>query len=177
MAESEMKDVVESPASAGDAIAKRSIKEPELAREFDTIFDEFRRSFNDLMAPFLPMRMRFPRTFGSMEIRAPLVDVMDEGSRYIINTELPGFDKDDVDIQLNKDILVIKAEKKSEEEEKAQNYLHRERSYSSCQRTVNFPEEVDPAQVEGTMKNGVLTLKIPKKEPKPGTQMIKVELK
>jgi len=47
MAESEMKDVVESPASAGDAIAKRSIKEPELAREFDTIFDEFRRSFND----------------------------------------------------------------------------------------------------------------------------------
>jgi HSP20 family molecular chaperone IbpA len=51
----------------------------------------------------------------------------------------------DVDVELNKDFLILKAEKKSEEEERSQNYLHRERTYSSCRRTINFPEEVDPA--------------------------------
>jgi HSP20 family protein len=176
MAESEKK-IVESPASGESAIAKRPTKEPELVRGFDSIFDEFRRSFDDLMAPFFPMRTFIPRTFGTLPIRAPLIDVMDEGNQYVINTELPGFDKEDVDIQLNKDFMVLKAEKKSEEEDKSENYLHRERSYSSCQRTVNFPEEIDPSKVEGTMENGILKLKIPKKEPKPEEKMMKVQLK
>jgi HSP20 family protein len=73
--------------------------------------------------------------------------------------------------------MVLKAEKKSEKEDKSENYLHRERSYSSCQRTVNFPEEVDPSKVEGTMDNGVLKLKIPKKKPKPEERMTKVQLR
>ena len=129
------------------------------------------------MAPFFPMRTFIPRTFGTLPIRAPLIDVMDEGNQYVINTELPGFDKEDVDIQLNKDVMVLKAEKKSEKEDKSENYLHRERSYSSCQRTVNFPEEINPSRVEGTMENGILKLKIPKKEPKPEEKMMKVQLK
>jgi len=177
MADSEKKETVESPTSGERSIVKRQTKEPELVRGFDSIFDEFRRSFDDLMAPFMPMRTFIPRTISDLPIRAPLVDVIDDGNQYIINTELPGFDKKDVDIQLNKDFMVLKAEKKSEEEEKSETFLHRERSYSSCQRTVNFPEEVDPSKVEGTMENGVLKLKIPKKEPKPEEMMTKVQLK
>ncbi|MDD1758549.1 MAG: Hsp20/alpha crystallin family protein [Methanotrichaceae archaeon] len=103
--------------------------------------------------------------------------MIDEDNQYVIKTELPGFNKNDVDIELNKDTMVLKAEKKSEEEEKSKNYLHRERFYTSCERTVNFPEEVDPSKVEGTMDNGVLELKIPKKEPKPEEKMRKVQLK
>jgi HSP20 family protein len=61
---------------------------------------------------------------------------MDEGNQYVIKTELPGFNKDDLNIEVNKDMLVFKAEKKSEEEEKSENYLHRERYYSSCQRIL-----------------------------------------
>lgn len=177
MAESEKKEIVESLARGESAIAKRPSKEPEIVRGFDSIFDEFKRSFDDLMAPFFPMRTFIPRTFDTLPIRAPLIDVIDESNRYVINTELPGFDKEDVDIQLNKDFMVLKAEKKSEKEDKSENYLHRERSYSSCQRTVNFPEEVNPSKVEGTMENGVLNLRIPKKEPKPEEKMMKVQLK
>ena len=177
MADSEKKETVESPTSGERAIVQRPAKGPELVQGFDTIFDEFRRSFDDLMAPFLPMRTFFPRTIGTYPIRAPLVDVIDDGNQYLINTELPGFDKEEVDIQLNKDFMVLKAEKKSEKEEKSENYLHREGSYSSCQRTVNFPEEVDPSKVEGTMDNGVLKLKIPKKEPKPDERMTKIQLR
>jgi HSP20 family protein len=172
MAESEKKEIVESPG----AIAEKPTQEPELIRGLDTIFDEFRRSFNDLMAPFAPLRAFRPWSMEMIPIRAPLVDVIDEEMQYIVRTELPGFAKEDVDIQLNKDFMVLKAEKKAEKEEKSENYLHRERSYSSCQRRVNFPEEVDPSKVEGTMNNGVLQLKIPKKEPKPELKMTKVQL-
>ncbi len=176
MADSEKKETVESPTSGEHAIVKRS-SESNIARGYETIFDEFRKSFDDLMAPFLPMRTYLPRTFDTLPTRAPLVDLIDEGNQYIIKTELPGFDKEEVDIELNKDFLILKAEKKSEQEEKSKNYLHRERAYTSCHRTVNFPEEVDPSKVEGIMKNGILELKIPKREPKPEDRLTKVQLK
>jgi HSP20 family protein len=176
MADLKKKETVESPSRGEHAIARRPIQETEPFRGFDTIFDDFRRSFDDLMAPFLPTRTYLPRTFG-IPIRAPLIDVIDEGNQYVIQTELPGFKKDDVSIEVNKDMLVFRAEKKSEEEEKSENYLHRERYYTSAQRTVNFPEEVDPSKVEGKMENGVLQINIPKKEPKPEEKMRKIQLK
>jgi HSP20 family protein len=172
MAESETKEVVESPG----ATAKNLVQEPDLIQGIDVLFDDFRRSFGELMAPFMPLRTFRPWSMGVIPVRAPLLDIVDEDEQYIIRTELPGFAKEDVDIQLNKDFMVLKAEKRADKEEKSENYLHRERSYSSCQRRVNFPEEVDPSKVEGTMKNGVLQLKIPKKEPKPELKMTKVQL-
>ena len=177
MADPEKKEIVESPAKGERAIVQRPAKESELVRGFDSIFEEFRRSFDDLMSPFMPVRTFLPWSIETIPIRAPLIDVIDEGNQYTINTELPGFSKEDVDIQLNKNFMVLKAEKKAEKEEKSENYLHRERSYSSCQRRVNFPEEVDPSKVEGTMEDGVLKLKIPKKEPKPEEKLTKVRLK
>jgi len=177
MADLKKKDTVESPSRGEHAIVRRPAREIEFARGFDTIFDDFRRSFDDLMAPFLPMRTYLPSTLGTIPVRAPLVDVIEEGNQYVIKTELPGFSKEDVDIEVNKDLLTLKAEKKSEEEEKSQNYLHRERYYTSCQRAVNFPQEVDPSKVEGTMENGVLVVKVPKKESKPEEKMRKVQLK
>lgn len=176
MADPEKKEIV-APAKGEHAIVQRPARESELVRGFDSIFEEFRRSFDDLMAPVMPMRTFLPWSIETIPIRAPLIDVIDEGNQYTINTELPGFSKEDVDIQLNKDFMVLKAEKKAEKEEKSENYLHRERSYSSCQRRVNFPEEVDPSIVEGTMEDGVLKLKIPKKEPKPEEKLTKVRLK
>jgi HSP20 family protein len=177
MADPKKKEIVKSPSKEERAIVTRPATEFEFFRGFDTIFDEFRRSFDDLMSPFLPMGTYLPRTFGTIPIRAPLVDVIDEGNQYFIKTELPGFNKNDVNIEVNKDMLVFRAEKKSEEEDKSKNYLHRERFYTSCQRIVNFPEEVDPSKVEGTMENGILELKIPKKEPKPEEKMRKVQLR
>ncbi len=178
MADSEKKETVESPTSGERAVVKRSEQEPsELARGFDSIFDDFRRSFDDLMAPFTPMRTFVPQSVRSLPTRAPLVDVTDEGTQYIIHAELPGFDKDDVDVELNKDVLVLRAEKKAESEDQSKMYLHRERLYASCSRTINFPEEIDPSKVEGTMDKGILTLTVPKREPRPEERMTKLKLK
>jgi HSP20 family protein len=176
MADKKKEKIVESPEKGERAIVKRPERELDLFRGFDTIFDDFRRSFDDLLLPFLPFRTYLPRTFGT-PIRAPLIDVVDEGKQYVVKTELPGFNKDDVNIEVDKDTLVFKAEKKSEEEEKSENYLHRERYYTSAERLVNFPEEVDPSKVEGTMENGVLQLKLPKKEQKPEEKKVKVQIK
>ncbi len=163
-----------SPATPGTSIAKRRDQEG-LERGIDDMFSEFRNSFDDLMKPFFPLAeieqdLRLPTRYAQ-------VDLVDNGDSFIVNAELPGFTKDQVDVQINKDGVAIRAECKEEKESKRKNYVHRERAYSSLQRFVAFPEEVDPSKVEGSMKEGVLELKVPKKEPKPEEKPRKVELK
>ena len=106
---------------------------------------------------------------------APL-DFIDEGDHYQIHVELPGITKDDVDVQINQDGLSICAKKEEKKEDKNKNYLHRERAYSAFERSISFPEDVDPAKAEGRMKEGVLELKVPKKEPLPEEKPRKIAL-
>lgn len=176
MSSKDKKKTVESP-NKESKIAVRKGKETPLSRGFDTMFDDFRRSFDDLMAPFLPMRTWWPTITEEWPVRAPLVDLMDKGDKFVLKAELPGFKKEDVDIEINKDMLKLVAETKSEKEEKSDEYLHRERTYSTCQRVINFPEEVDPSKVEAKMVDGVLEVVAPKKEPSPEEKMRKVKLK
>ncbi len=163
-----------SPATPGTSITKRREQEG-LERGIDDMFSEFRHSFDDLMKPFFPLAeieqdLRLPTRYAQ-------VDLLDNGDSFTVSAELPGFTKDQVDVQINKDGVAIRAEYKEEKENKRKNYLHRERAYSSLQRFIAFPEEVDPSKVEGSMKEGVLELKVPKKEPKPEEKPRKVELK
>jgi HSP20 family protein len=151
-----------------------------LSTSFDNIFDQFRRSFDELMAQFYPFTGIAPLTSltsSQLPVRTSIVDLVDEGDHYTVTAELPGFSKDQVDVQVNKDGVVIRAEKKGETEQKGKNYLHRERAYSAFERIVEFPEEVNPSKVEGSMKDGVLHLDVPKKEPKPEERLTKVQLK
>jgi len=164
-----------SPASPGTSIARRQERN-ELSRGIDSMFDEFRRSFDDLMRPFFPLTTDIEQAM-TLPTRYAAFDIVDNGDSYKVTAELPGFTKDQVDVQINKDGLSIQAECKQDKEEKRKNYLHRERAYSSMQRFVAFPEEVNPDKVEGSMKEGVLELKVPKKEPKPEERPRKVELK
>jgi len=151
------KVIVKSPASAKRAIVKRWDSDRE---RFDRKRSELKRGFDDWT--------------GAAE---PLIDVTDEGTQYVINVELPGFDKGDVDVELNKDVLALKAERKAESEEQSKTYLWRERDYASFRRTIFFPEEVDPSKVEGTMDKGILTLAVPKLESRPEERMTKLKLK
>ncbi|OPX63614.1 MULTISPECIES: Hsp20/alpha crystallin family protein [unclassified Methanoregula] len=147
-----------------------------LERDFDSIFDDFRRSFDYMMRPYYPMEMRM-QEMGMLPVRYAPLDVIDEGDHYQVHAELPGFVKEDVDVQINSDGLSIRATKKTEKEDKKKNYLHRERAYSAFERSIAFPEEVDPAKAEGKMKEGILELKVPKKEPRPDVKPRKLDLK
>lgn len=171
------KETVETTQNRENQMAIRPLRETSLSRGFDSIFDDFRRSFDDLMSPFLPMRTWLPSKTQAWPVRAALFDLVDEGDKFLIRAELPGFEKDDVEIMTNKDTLTFSAEKKSVKEEKVKEYIHRERTYSSSRRTINFPEEVDPSKVEAKMNSGILEVVAPKKEPEPDEKLRKIELK
>jgi HSP20 family protein len=171
--EREKTDVV--PITPGSSPITRR-RQSWLERDFDSIFDDFRRSMDVMMRPYFPLESRM-QELGLLPVRYAPLDFIDEGDHYVIHAELPGFTRDQVDVQVNRDGLSIRAKKEEAKEEKKKNYLHRERAYSSFERSVAFPEEVDPAKAEGVMKEGVLELKLYKREQKPEMKVRKIELK
>jgi HSP20 family protein len=136
-----------------------------LTGDFDDLFNEFRESINSIgLSPF-PI---YPASlFGPSLIRkAPPTDIEDKGAYYLVTSNLPGFSKEEVEVKVTPYGLEIKAESKMDKEEREKSYIRKEREYSSLKRKLAFPEEVLSRDVKGTMKNGVLELSIPKKEPK-----------
>ncbi len=149
----------------------------QLSREFNSVFDDLARTFDYMLSPFLPIKTWWSSSIEPLSVREPLVDLVDKGNKYLIIADLPGYEKNDIEIQLNKDTLMLTTQKKTENEQSNQEYLHRERTYSSSERIINFAEEIDPTKVEAKMNNGVLEVVAPKKEPKPEQQMRRIELK
>src|SRR5712692_8182250 len=120
-------------------IASATSQPSGLARGFDNIFDDFRNSFNEMIAPFTPLTT-LPGSMNELPTRYAFVDLVDNGDQYVVTAELPGFNKDDVDVQVNKEGLLIRAETKNQTDQKGKNYLKRERAYSSFERVIGFHE-------------------------------------
>jgi HSP20 family protein len=94
---------------------------------------------------------------------AMAVDLVDRDDEFVVTVDLPGFDRDDVDVRVTDRTLHIDAERESETGTEAEGtYLRRERRRSSEQRTVRLPADVDEDDVTATMTNGVLTVTLPK---------------
>lgn len=138
-------------------------------------FEDFMRPFNDFMQPF------FPRSVGSLWSefggKEPNIDLQDRGDHYVLTAELPGFDKKDVEVKVSDNALELKGEKRSEKQNKNKGGAQRQNSCSFVQRYTTLPEEVVSERVSGTMKNGVLELKLPKREPKALDRSRRVDLK
>ena len=77
---------------------------------------------------------------------------------------VPGFKKSDFHIDLDNQILSISSETKEENEEKEDNYTRREYGYSSFKRTFTLPDSVDDGKINATYTDGILSIKLPKKE-------------
>ena len=166
----------ESPSSPGTPLTVRS-KQYSLTRDFDAAFDQFRESFDGFFTPFLPIAPLTSMLMTEMPFKYPAVHLVDNRDHYTVTTELPGFTKESVHIQIHKHKLQIKAQKKTETEEKRKNHMCKERTYSAFERTVTFPEQVVPSKCDCEMKNDVLELTIPKRDPKPEEEMTKTAMK
>ncbi len=140
-----------------------------------SIFDDFMRPFGEFMEPFFPPSMR--SFLSDLNRREPSLDIQDRGDKFIVTAELPGFGKDDVEVRVNPDSLELKAEKRTNDEKRKADETQSRSSYSYFHRYVALPERVMTEKVEGTMKNGVLELKLPKKEGKPEEKGRRVDLK
>ena len=128
-------------------------------REIEHMFEDF---------PFLHWprfrdfeRFRFPR---ELRLRAPSLDLYEEGNEVVVKAELPGMTKDDIEINLSGSTLTLKGEKKKVEEVKEKDFYRCERQYGSFLRTVDLPAEVKTDAAKATFKNGVLEVRLPKTE-------------
>jgi HSP20 family protein len=123
-----------------------------LHREIDRLFDDFTRGEFGVMATSAQTNL------------LPSIDVTETDKEIEITAELPGLERNDVDISVDDDVLTIRGEKKVEakEEDKSKNYHVTERSYGVFFRAIQLPAGVDPASIQATMSNGVLKITIPK---------------
>jgi HSP20 family protein len=93
---------------------------------------------------------------------APPVDIYETDGALVLKAELPGFSKDDISIELKENTLVIKGERKHEDEVKEGNYHRMERTYGAFQRSFVLPTTVDREKVNASYKDGILELRLPK---------------
>lgn len=92
-------------------------------------------------------------------------DIKEEDGRYVVEAELPGFEKDDINIDINGNTLTISAENSVTNEEKSDGgkYIRRERSYGAYSRSFDI-SNIDSEHIDAEYKNGVLILNLPKKQ-------------
>lgn len=106
------------------------------------------------------------KNYDSMPVNACKTDIKDEGDKYVMESELPGFEKEDIKLDINGEFLVISAEHTAESEEKDDNtkYIRRERRFGSYKRSFDI-SDVDAEAISAEYKNGILTIELPKKKP------------
>ena len=109
----------------------------------------------------------------------PRLDMFEEDNELVIKAELPGIRKKDLDINLDGDVLTIKAEKKEEKEEKGEEgttHYTRERRFGQYIRYMTLPSRVDSEKASTTLKKGLLEIRLPKAEG-PESKHIEVKVK
>ena len=120
----------------------------------DRLFDDF---FNDTWA----------RPFGWLaghEFGGPGVDVIDRDDEVIVRAALAGYRKEDIEVSVSGGVLTLSASASREEKEEKGNYFRSEIVRGGFTRTLTLPAEVDEANAQATMKDGMLELRLPKAE-------------
>jgi HSP20 family protein len=125
----------------------------QLHREMNNLFEDF---VSDFGAPSL-----FAEN-GATGARPVHIEFTDTDKAIKLEAELPGVDEDDIQVELSDNLLTIRGEKKVEEEDKDKDNGYSRRAYSSFQRSMSLPFDVDPDAVDAKFKNGVLKLTLPK---------------
>lgn len=135
------------------------------------IEDTFQRPFFGMST--LPFRHLF-HEMGSFGDITPTVDIYEEKGEVVVKAELPGMKREDVNVKLIDNNLIITGEKKTEEKVERKDYLRLERSYGSFNRTLNLPEGIDSEHVKANFKDGILEVRIPVKEARGSVRQITV---
>ncbi|MBP6323134.1 Hsp20/alpha crystallin family protein [Aliarcobacter butzleri] len=142
----------------------------DIHREFDNLFHSLRQNIEQSFAPFSMGNISNDGWF------KPSLDVATSDNEYTVKLEIPGVEAKDMQIEIDGDTMIIKGEKRQENEEKNKDFYRIERSYGSFQRVLNLPGDADVDKIESTHKDGVLTINIPKKVlPKSDTKKIEIK--
>jgi HSP20 family protein len=136
-------------------------------------FEEIRRTqerLNQMFEDFMPME-----EWGGGKVYTPAIDIKEEEDKLVVTTDLPGINKEDVQINLKEDMLEISAKTGKEKETEEEGYLRRERAYTQFYRAVRLPSSVKEEGSTAKMENGVLTITLPKMQLGEPTKKIAIE--
>jgi HSP20 family protein len=134
----------------------------DLWRAFDDVFGRFRSDFEDIIFPSY-----WDRTLSLLpETRVPAVDLEDHEKDYLLKAEMPGFKKEDIEIEVQNDSIAITGKVGWKYDKKDQAYICKERACKSFYRMVELPEEIRVDDVTANLSEGVLEITLPKKAPK-----------
>lgn len=89
------------------------------------------------------------------------VDLKQKDGKYVAECSLPGFKKDDIDIQVRGKSVTVSAKTQGETKEERADYVYRERHTGEYHRTISFPVDLDPKKVEASYKDGILEITVP----------------
>ncbi len=121
--------------------------------EFDTV-RELMNAMNEPLQQFGELK-----PFAQQNVLP--VDVSENDNEYVIRASLPGYQKDDLDIEVHEGVVTIKAEQSDENGEDNERYHRRERTFSSMSRSITLPGIAADADPKAELKDGVLTLRVP----------------
>lgn len=127
--------------------------------ELERLFERMSRQFDETSRMW---ESDNPFTRWASEAESMAIDLVDRDDEFVATVDLPGFERDDVDIQVTDHTLRIEAEHEEILDEEQERFIRHERHHESTKRSIRLPEEVDKDGVEAQMKNGVLTVTLPK---------------
>ena len=133
----------------------------------NTDFEDFYNVLDDYFSNDWP----FKRTLTHDTFK---VDVEDNGNEYLIEAEVPGIDKKDINVELNDGKLMISITRDENSESKKKNFIHRERRYSSMSRSI-YLEDAKQDGIKAKLENGLLKVVVPKEEKPNNSITIDVE--
>ncbi|TQV86257.1 Hsp20/alpha crystallin family protein [Exilibacterium tricleocarpae] len=133
----------------------------QLHRQMDRLFDEVFRGFG---FPSAGSRSGEPAGWAGQGVFRPSLDVASDEKSYHVTLEAPGMTESDLSIEVRGDVLTIQGQKQEENESKDKHFYRIERSYGAFRRTLSLPEDANADGIEAAMKNGVLSLVIPRRE-------------
>ncbi len=139
----------------------------------ESMFDEFFEPFGQFFEPIFPRATR-PLLWGREASRQPILDIQDRGDHFSLTAELPGFTKDEVEVKVDSNGIELRAEK-SEKESRSEGGSYRSRR--SYYQYLRLPDQILTEKIDGTMKNGILELKLPKRATKLKDDARRVDLK
>ena len=127
-------------------------------------WQEFESSISDHLPEWLP------------KVCKPKVDASEHNNEIEFSVEMPGLNSNDIEVTLQNDVLEIKGEKETESTQQKKNYYLKERNTQRYYRSFSLPPDVKGDKISAKCKDGLLTIRIPKKSPKKATtQKIKIE--